>query len=161
MGTVTGTATTTGTGPTTESATTTGSTDTRPVTEPAPAAVDRFLDSVNTYNGNMVVGISSVGVGASGAQVGFDPAAIKVATGTTVTWEWVSGGERHSVTSVDSVSERRAFSSGPKIGAGTTYRHTFERPGIYRYICGIHRTAGARGVVVVAPGSDIGGSGRG
>lgn len=142
---------------TTEAGTTVGVTGL--VAEPAPQPVDRFLDDANFYNGNMVVGISRVAVGAGETQYGFDPAAIKVATGTQVTWEWVSGEERHSVVSARATDGQRTLnSSPPEVGSGTTYRYTFENPGIYRYICGVHRT---RGVVVVAPGSDVGDTGAG
>jgi halocyanin-like protein len=154
--------------PTTDTATngsgrtTTGSTDTRPVVEPAPPPVDQYLSDANFYDGNMVVGIPYVAVGAPGPKTGFDPAAIKVATGTEVTWEWANDNEPHSVVSASTADGTRVLDSGrPKEGTRVTYRHTFERPGIYRYYCGVHRIQTARGAVVVAPGSDVGGPGAG
>jgi halocyanin-like protein len=142
--------------------TTTGSTDTRPVVEPAPPPVDQYLSDANFYDGNMVVGVPYVAVGAPGPKTGFDPAAIKVATGTEVTWEWANDNQAHSVVSASTTDGTRVLDSGrPKEGTRVTYRHTFERPGIYRYYCGVHRTQTARGAVVVAPGSDVGGPGSG
>jgi plastocyanin len=146
---------------TTGAATTAGSTDTQPVTEPAPRRVDRFLEGALFYNGDMVVGVPFVAVGASTNNLGFDPAAIKVATGTEVTWQWVSGEEQHSITSVETGGGRGVLNRPPKAGSDVTYRHTFTSPGIYLYVCGIHRTQNARGAVVVAPGSDVGGPGPG
>jgi plastocyanin len=81
---------------------TTGSTDSSPVTEPAPAAVDEYLSDANFYDGNMVVGVPFVAVGTPGPKTGFDPAAIKVATGTEVTWEWANDEQAHSVVSTHS-----------------------------------------------------------
>jgi halocyanin-like protein len=141
---------------------TTGSTDTRPVTEPAPQPVDEYLSDANFYNGNMVVGVPFVAVGAPGPKTGFDPAAIKVATGTEVTWEWANDDQAHSVVSASTSDGTPVLDSGrPKEGTRVTYRHIFEEPGIYRYYCGIHRAQTARGAVVVAPGSDVGGPGAG
>ncbi|WP_435077097.1 plastocyanin/azurin family copper-binding protein [Halococcus sp. AFM35] len=152
---------TTGTA-TTGGRTTTGSTDTRPVTEPAPQPVDEYLSDANFYDGNMVVGVPFVAVGAPGPKTGFDPAAIKVATGTEVTWEWANDEQAHSVVSASTSDGTRVLDSGrPKEGTRVTYRHTFEEPGIYRYYCGVHRAQTARGAVVVAPGSDVGGPGAG
>lgn len=147
---------------TTGGATTAGTEDARPVTEPAPKRVDQLLDDAKFYNGNMVVGVSTVAVGAGDAHIGFDPAAIKIAAGTEVTWEWTSGEAKHSVTSVGIENPQKAFGSGsPRAGNETTYRHTFNTPGIYQYVCGIHRIQGAHGVVIVVPGDDIGGQGSG
>lgn len=171
-GTGTETATETGTGTTegggiieseTETqATTTGSSDTRPVVEPAPTTVDQFLANANFYDGNMVVGVPLVAVGAGEQQLGFDPAAIKVSVGTEVTWEWASGAKPHTVVSIGQVgADERTLDSGPpREGNGITYRYTFERPGIYRYVCEPHRDQGARGAVVVTRES-VGGNGSG
>lgn len=167
-GTETGTETTTEAEPTAKSETTMGgqatinSTDTRPVTEPAPQPVDEYLSDANFYDGNMVVGVPFVAVGSPGDKTGFDPAAIKVATGTEVTWEWASDDQRHSVVSASTSDGNRVLnSSPPKSGESVTYRHTFDEPGIYRYFCGVHRLQTARGAVVVAPGSEVGGPGPG
>jgi halocyanin-like protein len=141
---------------------TTGSTDTSPVTEPAPEPVDEYLSDANFYDGNMAVGVPFVAVGIPGPRTGFDPAAIKVSTGTEVTWVWATDDQLHSVTSASTSDGTRVLDSGtPRRGSSITYRHTFEEPGVYRYYCGVHRAQSARGAVVVAPGSDVGGPGSG
>lgn len=149
--------------PTTEArATAADTTDSNPVTEPAPKPVDEYLSDANFYDGNMVVGVPLVAVGTPGPKTGFDPAAIKVATGTEVTWEWANDDQAHNVTSAPTSDRPQVLDSGtPKEAGSATYRHTFDEPGIYRYICGVHRAQTARGVVVVAPGSDVGGLGSG
>ena len=139
-----------------------GTTDSNPVTEPAPKPVDEYLSDANFYDGNMVVGVPLVAVGTPGPKTGFDPAAIKVATGTEVTWEWANDDQAHTVTSAPTSDRHNVLDSGtPKESGRATYRHTFEEPGIYRYICGVHRAQTARGVVVVAPKNDVGGPGSG
>lgn len=54
--------------------------------QPAPRAVDQWLLDQNPfYDGNMVVGIPYVGAGAGENDTGFDPAAVKISTGTEIT----------------------------------------------------------------------------
>lgn len=131
-----------------------GSNSSSPYLQPAPRTVDQFLANANFYNGNMVVGVPLVAVGAGQEELGFDPAAIKVSTGTEVTWEWASGEKPHNVVQIAQVgTEEVAFDSGaPQKGTEITYSYTFEEPGIYRYVCTPHRDQGARGAVVVEEG---------
>jgi hypothetical protein len=69
--------------------------------QPAPRAVDQWLLDQNPfYDGNMVVGIPYVGVGAGENDTDFDPAAVKISTGTEITWEWASGAKPHTVESI-------------------------------------------------------------
>ena len=69
--------------------------------QPAPRAVDQWLLDQNPfYDGNMVVGIPYVGVGAGENDTGFDPAAVRISTGTEITWEWASGAKPHIVESI-------------------------------------------------------------
>lgn len=138
------------------------STDSRPVVEPAPKTVDQFLVTNPFYDGNMVVGVSFVGVGAGENDTGFDPAAIKVSTGTEVTWEWTSGDKPHTVESIQQVgTDQPTFDSGePRQGNNITFRYTFEQPGIYRYVCNVHRDRSGRGAVIVEEGQ-VGGPGSG
>jgi plastocyanin len=70
----------------------------------------------------------------------FDPAAIEVPAGTTVTWSFQDGGTPHDVTG-DGWKSGKAQSKG-------TYRHTFDRPGTYDYRCTLH--SGMKGRVVVS-----------
>ena len=86
---------------------------------------------------------TTVGVGAGGDA--FGPAAVTVAQGDTVTWNWVGG--QHSVTS-SSASE--PFDSGA-MTAGT-FAHTFNQAGTFQYLCVWH--SGMTGTVVVTPAPD-------
>jgi len=84
-----------------------------------------------------------VGVGSNGFN--FDPPAIAVDAGTTVTWEWTGQGGAHNV-----VAEDGSFDSGQEeSGSGITFEHTFESTGEYRYVCTPHETLGMVGAVVV------------
>lgn len=127
-------------------------TSSSPYIQPAPETVDQFLLDQNPfYDGNMVVGVPFVGVGAGEEDTGFDPAAIKVSTGTEVTWEWASADKPHNVVQIAQTgTEEAAFDSGdPQRGNNTTFRYTFEEAGIYRYVCTTHREQTGRGAVVV------------
>lgn len=83
---------------------------------------------------------ATVGVGAGGDA--FDPAAVTVAQGDTVTWQWQSG--QHSVTST---SGSEPFDSGAKTAG--TFAHTFNTPGTFSYLCVWH--ANMKGTVTVTP----------
>ena len=110
--------------------------------QPAPETVDQWLLDQNPfYDGNMVVGIPYVGVGAGEADTGFDPAAVKISTGTEITWEWASADKPHNVVQIAQTgTEEAAFDSGePQQGDNITFRYTFGEAGIYRYVCTPHR----------------------
>ena len=68
----------------------------------------------------------------------FQPAAVKVPAGTTVTWSFEDGRVPHNVKGDDFAS--RNLTRG-------TFTHTFAQPGEYRYTCTLH--AGMDGRVVV------------
>lgn len=63
---------------------------------------------------------------------GYDPSAIRVASGTTVTWR-NEGKEFHTVTSDD---PGRPFDVG--LDTDQTATVTFATPGTFRYHCGVH-----------------------
>jgi plastocyanin len=69
----------------------------------------------------------------------FDPVAVEVPAGTTVTWRFEDGGTPHDVTFDD-------WKSGAPQSEGTV-RHAFDRPGTYDYRCTLH--SGMDGRVVV------------
>jgi len=69
----------------------------------------------------------------------FNPAAVEVPAGTTVTWKFQDGSVPHDVTG-------DGWRSGKPQSRGT-YRHTFDRPGTYDYRCTLH--SGMKGRVVV------------
>jgi len=89
---------------------------------------------------------------ASIVDFAFDPAAVQIATGTTVTWA-NRGQAPHTVTATDG-----SFDSG-MIAARGTYARTFDTPGTFAFACTFHPDM--TGTVVVsatsggAPGSAV------
>jgi plastocyanin len=75
----------------------------------------------------------------------FTPSTISVAAGTTITWQWNSGGVDHNVT----------FADGPTSGTKSSgsYTRTFATPGTYPYVCTIHQGQGMTGSVTVTAAS--------
>jgi len=61
----------------------------------------------------------------------FSPMALTVKSGSTVTWKNLDG-EPHTVASVDGL-----FRS-PALDQNDSFRFTFDKPGVYKYICSIH-----------------------
>jgi plastocyanin len=72
---------------------------------------------------------------------GFEAADLSVESGETVTWT-NTGAQIHNVMG-------RGFSS-EAIAPGETYKHRFDAPGRYRYLCTLHPTT-MRGVISVVP----------
>lgn len=88
----------------------------------------------------------AVGVQANGGYLGFRPPAMAVSPGTRVTWDWTGNGGAHNV-----AAESGAFDSGDPARAGsTTFAHTFETPGVFKYVCEPHAEMGMKGAVFVA-----------
>lgn len=114
-----------------------------------------FLDGNSNYKGTVDArGQSAVDVevGVKGANgiFYFGPVALAVSPGTTVTWKWTGKGGVHNV-----VSENGTFDSGPFLATeGHAFSHTFDSPGVYKYVCEPHRTLGMKGVVFVALGDN-------
>jgi plastocyanin len=69
----------------------------------------------------------------------FDPVAVEVPAGATVTWRFEDGSVPHDVTG-------DGWKSGKPQSEGT-FRHTFERAGTYDYRCTLH--SGMEGRVAV------------
>jgi plastocyanin len=61
----------------------------------------------------------------------YSPMMLTVKAGTMVTWKNLDG-EPHTIVGLDG-----AFRSGA-LDQGDTFSHTFDKPGIYEYICSIH-----------------------
>nr|MBA2600840.1 cupredoxin domain-containing protein [Actinomycetota bacterium] len=95
----------------------------------------------------------------------FDPAAITVMAGTTVTWS-NDDAQTHTVTAYeDGVPDGGYFASGDMsdeaaarddlqaslLAEGDTYEVTFDEPGTYRYFCIPHEQQGMKGEIVVEP----------
>jgi plastocyanin len=70
----------------------------------------------------------------------YSPMMLTVKAGTTVTWKNLDG-EPHTIVGLDG-----AFRSGA-LDQGDTFSHTFDKPGIYQYICSIHPKMRAQIVV--------------
>jgi len=141
--------TTTAPGNTTTTAPATTTTMGTPTDTPTPTPIpgpDEYLSNTPNYDGTIVdetgSGSVTVGVGADG-QLIFEPAAIRISTGTTVTWEWQGG--VHNV-----VAEDGTFDSGAAVGdPNTTFEHTFDSAGEWAYFCEPHVFAGMKGYVIV------------
>jgi len=106
------------------------------------ANVDNYTEVVNRRGLSTV----TVAVGAAGNGGGFayDPPAIRIDQGATVTWEWTGEGGSHDVVAVD-----ETFASDLVTSAGHTFTHTSDEPGTFRYYCTPHRALGMKGAVVV------------
>ncbi len=85
-----------------------------------------------------------VAVGA-GNGLSYDPEHVVIDVDTTVVWEWTGQGGGHDVVAV----EDERFASDLVDEAGHTFRHTFEEPGEYEYVCTPHQTQGMYGLVEV------------
>lgn len=108
-------------------------------------------DAVEDMTGKNAVTVEVGAEGNSGANA-FAPAAIRVSSGTTVTWKWVNG--YHNV-----VDKNGQFSSGePEQNA--TFKHTFKTPETVLYYCKPHRSMGMKGAVIVEKESDSERSGK-
>lgn len=111
-----------------------------------PSEVDSHLSEANGYDGTVadMMGQDSVTIenGVNEPDYAFDPAAVRVSTGTEITWEWATDG--HSVTATDGAD----FDSGIE-NSGFTHSETFDESGIVLYECTPHAAIGQRGAVVV------------
>lgn len=101
-------------------------------------------------------------VGMTSAQR-FDPDAITITVGATVTWS-NDDAQTHTVTAYeDGVPDDGYFASGDMpdeaaarddlqaslLAEGDTYEVTFDEPGTYRYFCIPHEQQGMKGEIVV------------
>ncbi|MFB6222193.1 MAG: halocyanin domain-containing protein, partial [Haloarcula sp.] len=123
-----------------------------------------WFDNVSNYDGTTVdkTGSDSVeiSVGAQGnnGAFAFDPPAVRVTPGTEVTWAWTGEGGGHNVVSD---GDGPLDSGDPVSEGGTTYSHTFEEMGVYKYVCTPHKSLGMKGAVVVGGPLDGGSAGGG
>ena len=62
-------------------------------------------------------------------DLAFEPETLAVEAGDTVTWTWNDGAIAHDVAGDDFQSE--SMSEG-------TFRHRFDEPGTYEYVCTLH-----------------------
>jgi halocyanin-like protein len=130
--------------------TTTTTADTPAGEMQSPPSVDEFLSETDNYDGIVdMTGSESVsvdvGVEANGAFYGFGPAAVRVDSGTEVTWTWTGKGGIHNV----AAEYGAEFESEQMSGEGKTFSYTFEESGTSLYVCDPHEGIGMKGAVVV------------
>ncbi|WP_226021981.1 halocyanin domain-containing protein [Halomicrobium salinisoli] len=113
--------------------------------------VDQWLYEVDNFDGTIAdrtdadAPTVTVGAEGNGGNFAFDPPAIRVSTGATITWEWTGEGGAHDV-----VFEDADVGSGDVVAdAGATFEHAFDEPGTYLYVCRPHEGIGMKGAVVV------------
>ncbi len=83
-------------------------------------------------------------------SLAFDPAELRVASGTTVAFVWRGSGHNIAVTNQP---DDAAWAGVSEVqDAGYQHRHTFEVAGAYDYVCEPHEFAGMTGRVVVGDG---------
>jgi len=117
---------------------------------PSQPSVESFLsdtsnfDGIEDRTGSESVGVD-VGVEANGAFYGFSPPAVRVDTGTTVTWTWTGQGGIHNV----SAEHGADFEAEQTAEEGNTYEQTFDSAGTVLYVCVPHRGVGMKGAIVV------------
>lgn len=117
--------------------------------EDVEAQIEEYLADAPNWEGDIEDRTGEDGITVLNGEVDeqgvfvFDPPAVTVDAGTTVTWEW-SGDDSHSVTHED-----EEFDSEILSGDGETWEHTFDEPGLYLYYCIPHRALGQKGAIIV------------
>jgi plastocyanin len=81
-----------------------------------------------------------------GGDARFDPPAVRIDTGTTVTWEWESDG--HSVSARRNPGTDQFGGAGSR-SQGATYEWTFDTAGLFTYFSGPGMDDGHHGVVII------------
>ena len=117
-----------------------------------------YLDDANLYSEDGIVDARdqdavSVDVGAGSDGVAFDPPAVWVSSGTTVTWEWTGEGGTHNVVANEGPA---SLDSGDAVDSDSeTYEYEFteDDAGITTYFCEPHQDLGMKGGVAV--GDDV------
>jgi len=89
-----------------------------------------------------LTGESSVTIEA-GDDFQFDPAAARIDSGATVTWEWLSDG--HSVERTGG----EGFEDASTQNEGDTHQWRFDESGVFLYQCGPHAAEGAHGAIII------------
>jgi plastocyanin len=140
-----GDAETTTTEPETTSTATTAETTTAEETTTTTTTTEQTTTATQSEGDATVVTVGP------GGNLEFDPDQVTVAAGTTVRWEWDSGG--HNVRPASQPSDAdwtgTAGGDGTTYSSGHMYEFTFDVPGTYDYYCAPHRSVGMTGTVVV------------
>jgi len=108
----------------------------------APAAEEPAAPTAEDGGGGS--GGTGPGTQVSMKDIKFNPGTVTIKTGGKVTWT-NDDSVGHDVTADD-------FESGSPggIDGGSTYSHTFKKPGTYDYVCSVH--PGMKGTVKVTKG---------
>ena len=142
--------TTTTASTTTDASTTVGTTTSTESGGDDQLVVAEFLSETSNFDGVVdrtgtdAVDVE-VGVEANGAFYGFGPPAVRVDSGTTVTWTWTGKGGSHNVVARDGAE----FESELTGETDHTFQQSFEAPGTVLYVCNPHEGTGMKGAVVV------------
>jgi len=115
-----------------------------------PAAVEDHLGEANGYEGSIVdtTGTDSITIDVgAGDGLSFAPAAVRVSSGTTVTWEWTGNGGGHNVASVEGSDAE--FKSEINDEEGHTFERSFDAAGVQLYVCEPHEAQGMKGGIEV------------
>lgn len=136
---------------TTEASTPTSDPETpTPTPESTETAIETHLADTSNFDG--IVDRSgtdsvtvAVGTEGNGAFFAFDPPAIRVDAGTSVTWEWTGQGAVHNVSAVEGAD----FESTTTDEEGHSFEQVFEEPGTVLYVCVPHEGTGMKGAVLV------------
>lgn len=117
------------------------------------ADFDGWFDDVGNFDGTVTdqTGQSevtvTVGADGNGGTFAYDPPAIRISTGTEVTFEWVS--DTHNV-AVESQPQSAGWGGHSSIeNEGFSFSSTFETTGTYTYYCDPHLSLGMKGAIVV------------
>jgi len=100
-----------------------------------------------------------VGAEGNGGPYAFEPAAVRVDPGTTITFEWVSN--THNILIEEQPSDAGWGGVEAIENSGFSHEHTFETEGVYKYYCQPHLALGMKGAIVVGGSGGGGGGGDG
>lgn len=79
----------------------------------------------------------------------FDPAALVIKAGTTVTWTNDDAAPHQLVTDPNQAGSGLTVTDSPTLGQGQSFSHTFDQAGTWKYVCRIHPSMS--GSVTVTP----------
>jgi len=114
--------------------------------------VDEFVASDN-YDGAIVDAtgqdevVVDVGAEGNGGAFAFDPPAVAVSAGTTVSFQWTGEGGQHNVVSAE--ASDFDFDSGDPKESGDPFEQSFDDTGVGLYVCEPHASLNMVGAVVV------------
>jgi halocyanin-like protein len=89
----------------------------------------------------------AVGAEGNGGNLAYAPPALRISTGTTVSFEWTGGGGSHNVLST--AESDIEVDSGAAVVEREPFERTFEEAGVALYYCTPHRSLGMKGGIVV------------